>query len=75
MSRHPWLLPAVVAALSLAASVPVGNRLREQTPPPPAHDQLGVGRLVGGVLSGPFRPMLQSYLFLRADRLAREAPP
>ena len=72
MSRRPWLAPAIVAALSLVASIPVGRALRSQVPPPPPHDRIGLGRLVGGVLSGPFRPMLQSYLFLRADRLARE---
>jgi len=60
---------ALLAAL-LAASWPLAERLREDAPPRAEASRLGTGPLLGGVLTGAFRPLLMNYLYIRADILA-----
>ncbi len=61
-----------LAVASLLAARPLEHRLRADAPTRTDYEQVGLGNLVGGVMSGPFRPMFQSYLFLRANHLARQ---
>jgi hypothetical protein len=63
----------VVLALLLALAHPVESMLRADAPPAPASQRIGTGRLLGGVLTGPFRPLLLTYLWIRADILYGEA--
>lgn len=53
----------------LAASVPVERSLRAAAAPTAEAKGIGVGRLLGSVLTGPLRPVLQTYLWIRADIL------
>jgi hypothetical protein len=55
--------------LLLIAVQPIAAALREQQPPVPEANRLGLGRLMGGVLTGAFRPLLLNYLWIRADIL------
>lgn len=60
---------ALLLVLLVAANL-LGRHLREQLPPAPTANRIGLGPLVGGVMTGAFRPMLANYLFIRADILA-----
>lgn len=62
----------VVLVLLLAMAHPVENMLRAGAPPAPASQRIGAGRLLGSVLTGPFRPLLLTYLWIRADILYGE---
>jgi len=59
----------VILALLLAVAYPVGQVMRAAAPPATATHRLGTGRLLGSVLTGPFRPLLLTYLWMRADIL------
>ena len=59
----------ILLAALIAGAYPVECELRARTPEAPAANRIGMGRLMGGVLTGPFRPMLQTYLWIRADIL------
>ena len=59
-----------LALMLLVAAYVIGQRLRADAPPAPEASRIGVGPLVGGVLTGAFRPLLMNYLYLRADILA-----
>ncbi len=59
-----------LALMLLVAAYVIGQRLRDDAPPAPEASRIGVGPLVGGVLTGAFRPLLMNYLYLRADILA-----
>ena len=63
----------VVLALLLALAHPVESMLRADAPPAPASQRLGTGRLLGSVLTGPFRPLLLTYLWIRTDILYGQA--
>ena len=63
------IVPLVCLALLFALTEPLENILRAEAPPVPASRRIGAGRLVGSVLTGPFRPMLLTYLWIRADTL------
>ncbi|MHC4133545.1 MAG: hypothetical protein ACYTDU_02795 [Planctomycetota bacterium] len=63
----------VVLALLLALAHPVESMLRADAPPAPASQRIGAGRLLGSVLTGPFRPLLLTYLWIRSDILYGEA--
>jgi hypothetical protein len=52
-----------------AAAQPLAGRLRAAAPPVPSANRIGVGRLLGSVLTGSFRPVLLAYLWLRGDIL------
>ena len=56
--------------LLLVAVQPIASRLRDRMPPAPEMRGLGLGPLLGGVLTGAFRPLLMNYLYIRADILA-----
>jgi hypothetical protein len=58
--------------LLLVAAVPLAGRLRAQAPPQPESSRIGLGPVLGGVLTGAFRPVLMNYLYIRADILAGE---
>lgn len=58
-----WLVALIAASMPLAAALDA--RQPESTDP----GDLGLGRLTGGVLTGVLRPMLLSYLWIRADTL------
>lgn len=60
----------VLLVLLIAVAQPIGAHLRSQAPPQPDANKLGLGPLLGGVLTGAFRPMLMNYLYIRADILA-----
>lgn len=60
---------ALLVVALLAAAYPMEARLRAESPLAPAARRIGVGRLLGGVLTGAFRPLLLNYLWLRADIL------
>jgi len=60
---------ALLIVLLVAANL-LGKRLREDAPPAPKASRIGLGPLVGGVMTGAFRPMLMNYLYIRADILA-----
>lgn len=60
--------PALLAAL-LLATLPVRDRLKASVPPAPPASSTGLGPLAGGVLAGPFRPLLLDYLWIRASTL------
>ncbi len=63
-------MKAVLALVLLfGAAYPIERALRARMPEAPAANRIGMGRLMGGVLTGPFRPMLQTYLWIRADIL------
>ena len=59
----------LIVVLQIGA-VFIGRQLRADAPPTPEASRIGVGPLVGGVLTGAFRPLLMLYLYLRADILA-----
>jgi hypothetical protein len=59
----------VAIALLLALAHPMEARLRAEAPPAPASRRIGVGPLLGSVLTGAFRPLLRTYLWLRTDTL------
>jgi hypothetical protein len=59
----------LILLLLLALAHPLEQWLRAEAPPAPEANRIGVGRLLGGVLTGAFRPVLQTYLFLRQDIL------
>jgi len=63
----------VVLALLLALAHPVESMLRADAPPAPASQRIGTGRLLGSVLTGPFRPLLLTYLWIRSDILYGQA--
>lgn len=56
-------------ALLLAVAHPLESMLRAEAPPRPATEEVGTGRLLGSVLTGTFRPLLHTYLWIRADIL------
>ena len=56
--------------LLLLAAPPIANRLRADLPAAPDTSRLGLGPVLGGVLTGAFRPLLMNYLYIRADILA-----
>jgi len=60
---------ALLVVLLVAANL-LAMRLREEAPPTPKASRIGLGPLVGGVMTGAFRPMLMNYLYIRADILA-----
>ena len=62
----------VVLVLLLALAHPVESMLRADAPPVPASQRIGAGRLLGSVLTGPFRPLLLTYLWIRSDILYGE---
>lgn len=62
----------VVVVLLLALAHPVESMLRADAPPVPASQRIGTGRLLGSVLTGPFRPLLLTYLWIRSDILYGE---
>jgi hypothetical protein len=66
-----FVAAAAVVALLLVAD-PLESRLRSEAPPAPPANRIGVGRLMGGVLSGAFRPLLLNYLWIRGDILYGE---
>jgi hypothetical protein len=59
----------VVLALLLALAHPFESMLRADAPPVPSSQRIGTGRLLGSVLTGPFRPLLLTYLWIRSDIL------
>ena len=59
----------LLVLLLLVAVQPIAASLRAEQPEPPQANRLGLGRLMGGVLTGAFRPMLLNYLWIRADIL------
>lgn len=63
----------VVLVLLLALAHPVGDMLRAEAPAAPASQRIGTGRLLGSVLTGPFRPLLLNYLWIRSDILYGQA--
>ncbi|MEM8882725.1 MAG: hypothetical protein AAGD14_01490 [Planctomycetota bacterium] len=60
----------VLLVALLIASVFLGRALRAERPPTADVTRIGVGPLLGSVLTGAFRPLLMNYLFIRADVLA-----
>ena len=60
---------AVVLLLLLGIAHPVGQVLRAQAPSTGQSHRLGTGRMLGSVLTGPFRPLLRTYVWIRADIL------
>lgn len=62
-----------IAVLGLVACLLVSgraaDRLAHHRPPRPPSRELGVGPLLGSVLAGSFRPLLQTYLWIRTDTL------
>jgi hypothetical protein len=66
-------LVVVVLALLLAIAHPVESMLRADAAPAPASQRIGTGRLLGSVLTGPFRPLLLTYLWIRTDILYGQA--
>ncbi|MHC4547817.1 MAG: hypothetical protein ACYTEZ_03485 [Planctomycetota bacterium] len=62
-------LVAVVLVLLFMLARPAERMLRAEAPPAPASQRIGAGRLLGSVLTGPFRPMLLTYLWIRGDIL------
>jgi hypothetical protein len=63
----------LVIVLLLALSQPLEGMLRADAPPAPPAQSLGAGRLLSSVLTGPFRPLLLTYLWIRSDILYGEA--
>jgi len=64
--------PAIAAALCVAllcSAIPLRASLAGHAPATPESSALGLGRLGGGVLTGVFRPLLLTYLWIRADGL------
>jgi hypothetical protein len=60
----------VIACVALVAVSWLCERsLRADEPQRPEAQRIGMGRLMGGVLTGPFRPMLQTYVWIRSDIL------
>ncbi len=63
-----------IAVLGLLACVliarPAAHELRAHRPPRPPSQQIGVGPLLGSVLTGSFRPLLLTYLWMRTDTLS-----
>lgn len=66
--RNPAIAAAICVAL-LCAAIPLRASLVSHAPAPPASSALGLGKLGGGVLTGVFRPLLLTYLWIRADGL------
>jgi len=66
----------VVALLVALALYAVGHEvaagMRAERPPAPEANRFGVGRLLGGVLTGSFRPLLLNYAWMRSDILYGE---
>ena len=60
-----WILLVALIAASMPLAAALDARQPESTDP----GDLGLGRLTGGVLTGVLRPMLLSYLWIRADTL------
>jgi len=60
----------VLLVLLLLAAQPIASRLRADMPTAPDTSRLGLGPVLGGVLTGAFRPLLMNYLYIRADILA-----
>jgi len=60
----------VLLAVLLLAAGGIAARLRAAAPPAPAASRIGLGPVLGGVLTGAFRPVLMNYLYIRADILA-----
>jgi len=69
--RRRAIAGALVVVLLFAAR-PVERRLVAQSRPVPEANRLGVGQLMGGVLTGAFRPLLSTYLSIRGDILYGE---
>jgi hypothetical protein len=65
------LAAGVIAAMCFAAAAPIASMLRAAQPLAPAANEIGAGRLLGGVLTGALRPTLLTYLWIRAGRLER----
>ncbi|MFQ5844755.1 MAG: hypothetical protein ACE5JG_07175 [Planctomycetota bacterium] len=63
-----WLLLVLLVALSMPLAAALERELPRRSDPA----DLGLGRLTGGVLTGVLRPMLLSYLWIRADTLYGE---
>jgi hypothetical protein len=62
------LRPLVLVAL-LALTLPVRSLVERSAPPRPPASRTGLGPLAGGVVTGPLRPLLLNYLWIRADTL------
>jgi len=62
-------LAALAILALLFVSGPVEAILRAKAPPRLLGTRIGAGRLMSSVLTGAFRPLLSTYLFLRADTL------
>jgi tetratricopeptide (TPR) repeat protein len=60
----------VLLVLLLLAAQPIARKLRADVPPAPDSSRIGLGPVLGGVLTGAFRPLLMNYLYIRADILA-----
>lgn len=58
--------------LALALAQPARDALLEDSPPTPLASAAGAEGLAGSVLAGSFRPLLVTYLWLRADVLYGE---
>ena len=56
--------------LLVVAAQPIAAKLREEAPSTPQASRIGLGPLLGGVMTGAFRPLLMNYLYIRADILA-----
>ena len=63
------IVAGLLAVVLLAAAAPLEDRLRAQRPLAPEANRIGVGPLLGSVLTGAFRPLLLNYLWIRSDIL------
>ena len=63
------VIAGVVFVLLLLVAHPIAAVLRAEAPPTPAANEIGTGRLLGGVLTGAMRPMLLTYLWIRGSQL------
>ena len=61
-----------LALVLLVAAHPMEQVLRASAPAAAQSHRLGTGRLLGSVLTGPFRPLLLTYLWIRGDNLYGE---
>ncbi len=68
-SRREPAIAALISIVLLGAAIPLRASLSGHAPAPPESSALGLGRLGGGVMTGAFRPLLLTYLWIRADGL------
>jgi hypothetical protein len=66
------LFASALLVATLLGTLPLEARLRAASAPAPLPEDLGVSRLLGGALTGAFRPLLLDYLWLRAAALQRK---